>query len=291
MKRIRAVMLVILLITMTAIPVFNISAGAEETTETPTESPSNVFVNVLKKGNVEVTKAAEDGLIENISFQLYGTSDSGISVDLYAATNEEGKILFEDIPIGTYTLTEASVPDGYVIPEDITIRVIHNKTIYVTFTNILEKGSVQLIKADSENTDIRLSGAEFAIFKDLNADGVPTDDDELVGYMEEVTTGLYVHEDLPYGSYFIKETKAPEGYNLDSIYYPFVVNSDIVTVQNREGFFVNEKIEEIPTQQPTTTPQDTPQTGQKSNVLPLTILALISAGVIVLLIIIKKRNR
>lgn len=290
MKRIRAVILAALMIMMVmVIPL----AGAEETTEAYTEESGEVvFVNILKKGSVEVTKTAEDGLVEGISFRLYGTSDSGKEVDVFATTDKNGKIVFEDIPIGTYTLTEASVPDGYVIPEDMTVKIIHNETVQVTFTNILEKGSVQIIKVDSKNPDVKLSGAEFVIYKDANGDGVHTDEDELMGYMEEVSAGLYIYEDLPYGSYFVNETKAPEGYNLDPIFYPFVIKgTDIVTVQNRDGFFVNDVIEETLTQQPTTTPQDAPQTGQTSYVFPLIVIALVCAGVIILLIVIRRRSR
>ena len=122
MKRIRAVMLVVLLIMMTAIPVFNV-ASAEETTG----EPDNVFTNVLKKGSVEVTKTAEDGLVEGIKFHLYGTSDSGQKVDMYATTDVTGKAVFEDMPIGTYILSEPSVPDGYVIPEDMEVKVTYEE--------------------------------------------------------------------------------------------------------------------------------------------------------------------
>lgn len=286
MKRIRAVILAALMVMMVmVIPL----AGAEETTEVPAESGEVSFVNILKKGSVEVTKTAEDGFVEGISFRLHGTSDSGQEVDMYTTTDVTGKAVFEDIPIGTYILSEASVPDGYVIPEDMEVKVTYEEITKVTFTNILKKGSVQLIKADSKNPDKKLSGAEFAVYKDTNGDGVYADTDELIGYMEEVSKGVYFYDNLPYGNYFVNETKAPEGYNLDPAFYKFVINSeDTVTVQNKDGVFVNE---EIPTQ-PTTTPPDAPQTGQKSYVVPLLIIIILSVGVIIFFIIRnKKKNK
>ena len=39
------------------------------------------FNNVLKCGNLTVTKTSEDGLVEGMKFHLYGTSLSGIDVD------------------------------------------------------------------------------------------------------------------------------------------------------------------------------------------------------------------
>ncbi|OUP73394.1 hypothetical protein B5F08_12775, partial [Anaeromassilibacillus sp. An172] len=90
MKRIRAVMLVVLLIMMTAIPVFNVASADEtEPTETTSVTANNdeqkenyVFVNKLKKGNLDVTKTAEDGLVEGFKFHLTGTSMSGQEIDM-----------------------------------------------------------------------------------------------------------------------------------------------------------------------------------------------------------------
>lgn len=287
MKRIRAVILAALMVMMVMVIPF---AGAEETTEAPAESGEVSFVNILKKGGVEVTKTSEDGFVEGISFRLHGTSDSGENIDIYATTGADGKVVFKNIPIGTYTLSEASVPDGYVIPEDMEVKVTYEEMTKVTFTNILKKGSVQLIKVDSKNPDKKLSGAEFAVYKDTNGDGVYTDTDDLMGYMDEVSQGVYVYENLPYGSYFVNETKAPEGYNLDPAFYGFVINSeDTVTVQNKDGVFVNDEIPQ-PTTQPTT-PPEAPQTGQTSYIIPLLIVIILSVGVLVFFYIVKKKKR
>lgn len=295
----RVISLLLVLLSICGMLAINTSqsfADETEPTETTSVTANNdeqkenyVFVNKLKKGNLDVTKTAEDGLVEGIKFHLYGTSDSGQKVDMYAVTDVTGKAVFENIPLGTYILSEASVPDGYVIPEDMEVKVTYEEITKVTFTNILKKGSVELIKVDSKNPDKKLSGAEFAVYKDTNGDGVYADTDELIGYMEEVSKGVYFYDNLPYGNYFVNETKAPEGYNLDPTFYGFVINSeDTVTVQNKDGVFVNE---EIPTQ-PTTTPPDTPQTGQKSYVVPLLIIIILSVGVIIFFIIRnKKKNK
>mgnify|MGYP001091285095 CR=1 FL=1 len=300
MKRIRAVMLVVLLIMMTAIPVFNVASADEtEPTETTSVTANNdeqkenyVFVNKLKKGNLDVTKTAEDGLVEGFKFHLTGTSMSGQPIDLTATTGKDGIAHFKDIPIGTdFKLNEIEIPDRYVTPDEQTVVIEYNKLTQATMHNTLKKGSVQLIKVDSKNPDKKLSGAEFAVYKDTNGDGVYADTDELIGYMEEVSKGVYFYDNLPYGNYFVNETKAPEGYNLDPAFYGFVINSeDTVTVQNKDGVFVNEKIPQ-PTTQPTT-PPDAPQTGQKSYVVPLLIIIILSVGVIIFFIIRnKKKNK
>lgn len=235
-KSSRVISLLLVLLSICGMLAVNTStsfAGETEPTETTSVTANNdeqkenyVFVNKLKKGNLDVTKTAEDGLVEGFKFHLTGTSMSGQPIDLTATTGKDGIAHFKDIPIGTYILSEASVPDGYVIPEDMEVKVTYEEITKVTFTNILKKGSVQLIKADSKNPDKKLSGAEFAVYKDTNGDGVYADTDELIGYMEEVSKGVYFYDNLPFGNYFVNETKAPEGYNLDPTFYKFVINSE-----------------------------------------------------------------
>ena len=48
------------------------------------------FNNKLKRGSLEVTKTSEDGLVEGMTFHLYGTSLSGQPVDEYAVTDGNG---------------------------------------------------------------------------------------------------------------------------------------------------------------------------------------------------------
>lgn len=245
--------------------------------------------NALKKVNIFVTKTAEDGVIEGRTFEITGTTEGGQEFKQTGATNSEGKLTFSDVPYGDYIVREIDAPNYYVVPDEQEVTINADKDVNLTFDNTLKKGSVQLIKVDSKNPDKKLSGAEFAVYKDTNGDGVYADTDELIGYMEEVSKGVYFYDNLPFGNYFVNETKAPEGYNLDPTFYGFVINSeDTVTVQNKDGVFVNE---EIPTQ-PTTTPPDTPQTGQKSYVVPLLIIIILSVGVIIFFIIRnKKKNK
>ena len=48
------------------------------------------FSNILKRGDLEVTKTSEDGLVEGATFHLYGTSLSGLEVDEYAVADSTG---------------------------------------------------------------------------------------------------------------------------------------------------------------------------------------------------------
>ena len=64
------------------------------------------FQQRLKRGSLEVTKTSEDGLVEGMTFHLYGTSLSGQPVDEYAVT-DSSVARFENVLIGS----------GYVLEE------------------------------------------------------------------------------------------------------------------------------------------------------------------------------
>ncbi len=85
-------------------------------------------------------------------------------------------------------------------------------TIYdrVTLTHH-DTGSVMLNKTDSE-TGEPLIGAEYALYRgDTKLDGTYTSDED----------GMVLVQGLAAGSYSLRETKAPQGYQLDSSPLPF----------------------------------------------------------------------
>ena len=87
-----------------------------------------------------------------------------------------------------------------------------------------------------------LTGAEFTVYRDSNGNKELDADDERLGTLTETGIGNYEMADLLYGGYFIRETKAPEGFYLDDNAYYFEITEDgkIVTVENEAGRgFVN----------------------------------------------------
>ena len=128
------------------------------------------FNNDLKRGDLKVTKTAEDGLNEGLKFHLYGTSYSGIPVDEYAVTDASGVASFNDILIGTgYTLEEVDTPIRYVVPDDQTAAIEWNKVTNKSFDNVLKKWNLTVTKQDVETGsaqgDANLAGAKYGIYK------------------------------------------------------------------------------------------------------------------------------
>ena len=79
---------------------------------------------------------------------------------------------------------------------------------------------------DSEYPDNKLTGATFEVYKDSNATGKLDDGDELLGALTEKEIGEYGMNDLFYGRYFVKETKAPEGFVLDTGVYEVMIDTN-----------------------------------------------------------------
>ena len=101
------------------------------------------FNNVLRRGNLTVTKTSEDGLNQGVKFHLFGTSLSGLPVDDYAVTDENGVATFKDVLIGTgYTLEEMDTAIRYVIPNSQSAAVEWNSVTNKSFSNILKKFNV-----------------------------------------------------------------------------------------------------------------------------------------------------
>ena len=67
---------------------------------------------------------AENGLIPDTYFRLYGTSDYGTDVNQIGKTNEGGIINFTDVEKGTYRLVEIKENDNYIPDETIYTVVV-----------------------------------------------------------------------------------------------------------------------------------------------------------------------
>lgn len=191
---------------------------------------SGRFVNERKKGTAAVIKISEDGIVEGIQCRLYGTADIGTAVDMTAVTDSSGKLTFDNVLIGTYTLEEINVPERYVTPKSQTVTVKDGQTSTVTFNNVLKRGNIELTKVDSEYPDNKLSGAEFTV--EIKKDGKTT-----IQKMTEVSDGVYRLENIAYGSECtIKETVAPHGFVLSDETFTVTITEEKTYTVNSSGF-------------------------------------------------------
>ena len=218
------------------------------------------FINAPIKGNITLTKVdAEypDNKLSGAVFEVYkdnnadGQLDDGDTLIGTLSESEVGVYEMNELRYGHYLVKEVKAPDGFLldtgiysvfIETDGMTYSVENKA-GVGFINAPIKGNITLTKVDAEYPDNKLSGAVFEVYKDNNADGQLDDGDTLFGTISESEVGVYEMNELRYGHYLVKETKAPEGFMLDEGVYPVFIETDGMTysVENKAGVgFVNE---------------------------------------------------
>lgn len=185
------------------------------------------FNNILKRGNLKVTKSSEDGLIEGVKFRLSGTSLSGIAVNEFAVSNSAGIAEFKDVLIGTgYVLEELDVDIRYVVPEKQSAAVEWNKVAEKSFQNILKKFQITVTKSDAEigtaQGSASLAGAVYGLYKGNQLTASYTTDPN-----GQFTTDFYICGD----DWSIREISPSEGYLLDETSYHVGAEPRLYTVE------------------------------------------------------------
>ena len=187
------------------------------------------FYNVLKRGDLKVTKDSEDGLNEGVGFRLYGTSHSGAYVNEYAVTDSNGEAYFANIPVGSYTLEEEDTAIRYVVPEAQSAAVEWNAVTQTAVANVLKKFRVVLTKTDEETGtprgDATLAGAVYGLYRG----------EELVASYTTDGNGRIVTDYHPCGEdWTVREIAPSDGYLLDEGVYPVGAAPELYTVEHNE---------------------------------------------------------
>lgn len=163
-------------------------------------------------------------------FRLSGTSEYGTDVMEYATADNAGKVTFSNIEYGHYTLKEVSAAKGF-IPSDKEYTATISDAGYggIVDAELLTNGmpvirnepyhTVQISKQSAYDGST-IEGATF------NLSGT-SDYGHL--YNQDATSGdngLATFDQLESGTYILKETEAPENFELNNTQYIVKVNQD-----------------------------------------------------------------
>ncbi|MBC2251136.1 hypothetical protein HCB49_14165 [Listeria sp. FSL L7-0123] len=176
-------------------------------------------------GDLKIKKTGSDN--RTLANAEYDVKDSSGKVVAHVKTTADGTITAKDLLIGDYTVVETKAPAGYTIdrtPRKVTVRAA--ETTLLNVTNKAISFQVKVKKADSETGDTAqgdasLVGAKYGIYEDAAATKL----------LEEIT----ISQDLSATSkkmllggasktVYVKETKAPTGYNIDKTIYPVKID-------------------------------------------------------------------
>ena len=192
----------------------------------------NVDVSFTKYGITKDSNGEENSkILPGAEFKLQILKDNEfVDTGKTATSDSSGQVKFEDLSTGEYQIIETEVSsDAYRLPDGAvkTFKVKAGK-VYIKTADGYEKygdnendkiyneqkglGKLRVHKVD--NNGANLAGVEFTLYK-----FDPKNPEKALNIVNTATTnsdGYAVWEDLPYGKYWIKETKARPGYVLDT---------------------------------------------------------------------------
>ncbi|MBK1813336.1 LPXTG cell wall anchor domain-containing protein [Clostridium sp. YIM B02505] len=157
----------------------------------------------------------------------------GATVSIYTSDNKlviskvtgiEGTVQFDSLPYGNYYFLETKAPIGYTLnTEKHTFSIKDNGVILKdTFTNTKIYGGIKISKTDV-STSAPVPGATISLY---------SSDDKLITSKVTSADGSVEFDKLVYGSYYFLETKAPEGYLLNSEKHSFSIKEDGVILKD-----------------------------------------------------------
>lgn len=228
-----------------------VQVPSEQTTEY--KSFDVTSKDYVKRNNIEITKNIESTVTsekEPLSGAVFTAALDSKTSTIFVSnqTNEEGKCVIEDVPYGTYTITETDVPPtafngeftvnggertnkfSQFVEEDKTEREAYT---FADVTDIAKKMQITIYAEDNETGrktqgDATLAGAEYTLYSDP----------ELTNEIETVT--IAKNDDGSWsatsdwylvGTYWLKQTKAPEGYIIDDSVYKVEQDPSAQTVE------------------------------------------------------------
>jgi uncharacterized surface anchored protein len=203
------------------------------------------MTNYLKEGSIKVTKTTTGNLnVKDIGFIVKGISDTNSDIERELFTDENGEALFENLPIGKYTVTEdgSTVPAAYIVADEQEVTVEYNETAEVAFENIEKTGSIKVQKrteGQKNVSDIKFylrgtsdSGREINIPATTDKDGVAV--------FENVPVGTYMviedEETVPYGYLVADEKKV-------TVIYSETVDAEIINNEQTGTIKVHKRTE------------------------------------------------
>ncbi len=223
-----------------------IKVDDDTTTDTSISYEANVE-NTKLYGEYRLTKYETDTStpLSGASFGLY-TKDAAGELQLVREkeTDESGTLTFDKLELDvTYYIKEIAAPDGYLITgetaegyeftptgtDDATLKNydVNNPEGQVVY-NDKENGSITITKTDADDKSILLAGVEFTLY-DENKNVVKDGGNSVTAKTDE--KGVASFSGLRYGTYYIRETKAPGIRQQDDTWYRYDLSGDYYEVE------------------------------------------------------------
>jgi LPXTG-motif cell wall-anchored protein len=197
-------------------------------------------------GSLTVTKVDQNNpsvKLKDAVFSLYRKVGNNEYLVNTLSTGQDGTLLFKNLKSGSYVLKEITAPYGYELAPSVSYPLMvtsQKPNVEQLVPNKPISGSITVKKVGAANPAAALNGAVFEL---KAADG------STVGTGTTDVSGSYTFSNLPLGSYTLKETGAPSGYQLDAtarnISLTLADKDAVVTVSNTPfGSITVKKVDE-----------------------------------------------
>ena len=231
--------------------------------EVEVTASSAAFYNERQRVQIELSKVLEhdevfgigmNGEILSVQFGLYAAedliaADGGVipkdGLIEIVSCDENGKAVFTtDIPVGSSLYVKEYSADEHYLISSKSYPVLFEyagqdiETVYISInngeaiSNDLIRGSVMGKKVDEDS--FAVGGAVFGLFK---ADETEFADETALMTAESNEIGVFLFEDIPYGTWLIRELKPAPAFVLNENVYPVTVSENEetveITVENR----------------------------------------------------------
>lgn len=169
--------------------------------------PMAMSLKINLFGKLDIGKKDNKGnYVPDTKFKISYNADMSNPIGTYT-TGSNGKVLVDELRPGTVYIQETDVPKHLVL--DTTIRSAIVKTAQTTSfeaTNKWKQGRIQVVKKDAEtNKVVNKAGTIFDIYDSNN---------KKVASITTNEKGIATSELLDYGTYYVKESTAPNKYTI-----------------------------------------------------------------------------
>lgn len=246
-----------------------------EYADADTDSAYAACMDPISRASIRVYKvdadtgesvAQGDGSLGNVTYYIVNKSDHDIMYNgknypngamiSWAMTNAEGMAIFPDMPYGTYEIYESDEGNAGYQSNPLKVTIDTHATdqtvidVSQKWEEHIRRGGLSVQKYDrttgstKPQGDGTFKGVVYGIYNastnPVVVDGVTYDvGDEITSLRLTTDENGYAEtaaDALPYGTYYLKELQAPEGYDIDSTWRsPDIVVHDEGVIQSPTG--------------------------------------------------------
>lgn len=225
------------------------------------ETPYEGTISIQKFLGGSTVKTSEPDAEFEIYLTSAGSYDAAPEESRQTITTDaNGYAITKRLPYGTYTVHQTKGNNKYYFVDDMEITISENNANY---HKILEDSPIEfyikMVKKDADTgKPVNVAGTTFELYDDngskisfniMTSSGMQTID----SFTTDENGCVYTTEKLLKGNYTLVETKAPDGYVLDSTPVQFTVSEDTYTADGGAEFILVEKSDKAVTGQLTVT--------------------------------------